>query len=214
MNFIRQFIDFLVHLDRYVGQLIDNYGLWTYLFLWLIIFCETGLVVTPFLPGDSLLFVAGTFAAIGSFKIIILFLILWSAAVIGDSVNYWIGYKLGNKVFSLKNSRLFNQKNYDKTYQFYEKYGSVTIVLARFVPIFRTFAPFVAGVAKMKYLIFALYNILGGFLWVSLFVFGGYFFGNIPIIRNNFGKVIILIILISVLPIIIKLIKIKKPESK
>jgi membrane-associated protein len=210
MPVIIKFIDFILHLDKYLGSFIRDYGLWTYLVLWLIIFCETGLVVTPFLPGDSLLFVAGTFAALGSFNAITLLLIIWSAAVIGDSVNYSIGYKLGGKIFSMKNSRFFNQQNYDKTFHFYEKYGSITIVLARFVPIFRTFAPFVAGVARMKYWIFALYNIIGGFLWVALFVLAGYFFGNIPLVKNNFSAVIMIIIVISILPIVWKIISEKR----
>lgn len=210
MTIIPKLIDFILHLDKYVGTFIADYGLWTYLIFWLIIFCETGLVVAPFLPGDSLLFVAGSFAALGSFNVIIVLLVIWSASVIGDSVNYAVGYKLGGKIFSFQKSRFFNQRNYDKTFHFYEKYGSVTIVLARFIPIFRTFAPFVAGVAKMKYWVFALYNIIGGFLWVALFVLAGYFFGNIPWVKHNFSLVVMMIIVISVLPIIGKLIFRKK----
>jgi len=194
----------LNHLDLYLDMLIRNFGIWTYLILWLVIFLETGLVVTPFLPGDSLIFIAGTFAAIGSMNVWLLFVLLWSAAVLGDTVNYWIGRKVGAKVFSLQNSKLFSKKNFDRTYHFYEKYGSQTIVLARFIPIIRTFAPFVAGVAKMKYLTFVSYNIIGAFLWVTLALFLGYFFGNVPWIKNHFSIVIILIIIISTLPVIYK----------
>src|SRR3989344_4861428 len=201
MGLINNLIDFILHLDKYLSIVIQNFGLWTYLILFLIIFAETGLVITPFLPGDSLLFAAGTFAAIGSFNVIILFIALLSAAVLGDTINYSIGKFLGSKAFK-KYPKIFKKEHLDKTNKFYEKYGAKTIVMARFVPIVRTFAPFVAGVGKMEYFKFLSYNIFGGILWVALFVFGGYFFGNIPIVKNNFPIVIIIIIIASFMPMV------------
>ena len=201
MTLARDFIDIILHLDKYLSVIIQQYGIFTYVILFLIVFAETGLVVTPFLPGDSLLFAAGTFAAIGSLNVLLLFLILAVAAILGDTINYSIGKILGSKAFK-KYPKIFKKEYLDKTQKFYEKYGSKTIVLARFVPVVRTFAPFVAGAAKMSYLKFLIYNILGGILWVALFVFGGYFFGNMPIIKNNFSIVILIIIILSFVPMV------------
>ena len=202
MNIISGFIDFILHLDKYLSVVIQSYGTLTYLFLFLIIFLETGLVVTPFLPGDSLLFAAGTFAALGSLDVFVLFFTLSIAAILGDTINYSIGKFLGSKAFE-KYPRIFKKGYIDKTHKFYEKYGAKTIGLARFVPIVRTFAPFIAGIGKMRYLKFLTYNVVGGILWVGLFVFGGYYFGNIPIVKNNFSIVIIIIIIVSFMPMLI-----------
>ena len=204
MSFITKFADLILHLDKYLSVVIQNYGTLTYLFLFLIIFLETGLVVTPFLPGDSLLFAAGTFAAIGSLNVFVLFFILSIAAILGDTINYSIGKFLGSKAFE-KYPRIFKKEYLDKTHKFFDKYGSKTIVFARFVPIVRTFAPFIAGVGKMKYMKFLAYNVLGGISWVALFTFGGYYFGNIPIVKNNFSIVIMIIIIASFMPMLIDL---------
>jgi membrane-associated protein len=203
LELIKWFIDFFLHLDRHLGIIIRDFGMWTYGLLFLIIFCETGLVVTPILPGDSLLFAAGTFAAIGSLKVEWLFILLSVAAVAGDTVNYWIGYKLGPKVFHYEDSRFFKKEYLERTHRFYEKYGGITIIIARFMPIIRTFAPFVAGIGRMSYWRFISYNVIGGVSWIGLFIFGGYFFGNIPIVKQNFTLVIMAIILISISPGII-----------
>ncbi len=192
-------IDFILHLDKYLDAIIRTYGAWTYMILFLVIFIETGLVVMPFLPGDSLLFAAGAFAAIGSLDPVLLFVLVEIAAVLGDTVNYWIGHYIGPRAFSGK-VRFLKKEYLDRTQAFYDKYGGITIILARFVPIVRTFAPFVAGVGKMKYGQFFLYNVVGGILWTELFTFGGYFFGNIPFVRENFSLVVIAIILISLVP--------------
>jgi len=210
MEFINKVIDIFLHLDKNLNLIIQNYGILTYLFLFLIIFIETGLVIAPFLPGDSLLFVAGTFAAQGLLNVYILFIILSIAAILGDSLNYSIGKHFGAKLFKKENSIYFNKKYLNKTHDFYNKHGKKTIVLARFVPIIRTFAPFVAGIGKMNYFEFLTYNILGGILWVAIFVFGGYYFGNLPFVKNNFSLVIILIILLSLVPGIIEYFKHKK----
>ena len=207
MEFIKMFVDLVLHVDRHISLLIQNFGNWSYLVLFIIIFAETGLVVTPFLPGDSLLFAVGTFAAIGSFDIVWLFVVLVSASIIGDSVNYAIGKYFGDKAFRDGKSRFFRKEYLDKTHKFYEKYGGKTIILARFVPIIRTFAPFVAGMGRMDYRYFITYNIVGGLLWVSLFLFCGYFFGNMPIIKENFAIAIYVIIVVSVLPIAIEFVK-------
>ncbi len=212
MDFVSKIIDFVLHLDTHLNALIQTYGFWTHVILLVVIFCETGLVVTPFLPGDSLLFAAGTFAAAGSLKIGWLFLMLAAAAVLGDTVNYWIGKIIGPKVFQKENSRIFKKEYLDRTHRFYEKYGAETIILARFVPIVRTFAPFVAGIGKMTYVRFLSYNVVGGVLWVALFTFGGYFFGNIPFVRKNFSLVIIAIILVSLLPMAYEFLKHRKKK--
>ena len=199
MELLRTVFDFFLHLDVYLNEIIQAYGVWTYALLFLVIFMETGFVVTPFLPGDSLLFAAGAFAAAGSLNIWLLFILLFTAAVLGDTVNYWIGHYIGPKAFTA-DSRFLKREYMDRTQRFYDKHGGKTIVLARFVPIVRTFAPFVAGVGQMHYGRFFSFNVLGGFLWTSIFLFGGYFFGNIPIIQENFEFVIVVIILISVVP--------------
>ncbi|MBM3199479.1 DedA family protein [Candidatus Woesearchaeota archaeon] len=208
MSLITKGIDIILHIDVYLGDIIKAYGSWTYAILFLIIFCETGLIVTPFLPGDSLLFVTGTFAAKKSLNIFTLLILLSIAAIIGDTVNYWIGNYFGEKVF-LK-SRLVKREHLDRTKEFYNKYGGKTIILARFVPIVRTFAPFVAGVGKMDYFKFISYNVIGGIVWVAIFLFGGYFFGNIPIVEENLTLVIFLIIFLSFMPPIIEYWKEKK----
>lgn len=200
MEFISRIIDFIVHLDKHLAELIQNYGTWTYMILFVVIFCETGLVVTPFLPGDSLLFAAGTFAALGSLKVGWLFLVLSAAAVIGDTVNYWIGHIIGPKAFHKERARFFKKEYLDRTHQFYEKYGAETIIIARFVPIIRTFAPFVAGIGEMSYWKFISYNVIGGVGWVAVFVFGGYFFGSISFVKRHFTIIIFAIILISMIP--------------
>ncbi len=204
MELIFKFIDFFLHLDKYLGAIIQDYGVLTYAVLFIIIFCETGLVVMPFLPGDSLLFAAGAFAALGSLNVIWLFMLLFVAAIIGDTINYWIGRFIGTKIFHKENVRFLNKKYLDHARRFYEKHGGKAIIFARFIPICRTFAPFVAGIGKMSYWRFISYNIIGGFIWVAIFVFGGYYFGNIPFVKNNFSLAILAIIIISVMPAIIE----------
>ena len=199
METIKQIIDYFLHLDRYLGQIIGAYGLWTYGILFAIIFCETGLVVAPFLPGDSLLFAAGALSATTSLNYIWLIILLCAAAILGDAVNYMIGYFVGEKLIK---SKLIKKKYLDQTHEFYAKHGKMTIILARFVPIVRTFAPFVAGLGSMRYLEFAIYNVTGGCLWVCLFVTTGRLFGNLPIVKRYFSLVIMAIIIISVLPIL------------
>lgn len=206
MDLLRHFIDFFLHLDRHLSQVISEYGVWTHLILFLIVFCETGLVVTPFLPGDSLLFAAGTFAALGALDVHLVTVLLIIAAIVGDTVNYWVGAYIGPRAFG-GNVRFLRKEYLDRTHAFYEKHGGKTIILARFVPIIRTFAPFVAGVGAMSYPKFLTYNVVGAVLWVGLFVLGGYFFGNIPTVRQNFTLVILAIILISVLPIVIEAVR-------
>ncbi len=210
MELLTGFIDLFLHLDEHLANIISQYGTWTYAILFAVIFLETGVVVTPFLPGDSLLFAAGTFAALGSMNVYVLAGLLIVAAILGDTVNYSIGHYLGERAYNIK----FLKKEYfDKTHAFFEKHGGKTIFLARFVPIVRTFAPFVAGIGKMSYSYFITYNFVGGIVWVLLFTFAGYFFGNIPFVRKNFEFVIIAIIGISVLPMIIEWWKARR-ESK
>jgi len=199
MEFLKSMIDLFLHLDEYLAKIITDYGAWTYAILFSVIFVETGLVVMPFLPGDSLLFAAGTFAALGSLNIGFLILLLIGAAFLGDTVNYSIGRYLGERAYNIK---WIKKEYFDKTHAFFEKHGGKAIFLARFVPIVRTFAPFVAGIGKMSYSYFITYNITGGVVWVMLFTFAGYFFGNIPFVRHNFEYVIIVIILISILPMV------------
>ena len=205
--FISQMVDFVVHIDHHLDQIIQTYGSGTYLLLFVIVFCETGFVVTPFLPGDSLLFAVGAFAARGSLDLTTSLLVLTIAGILGDSVNYWIGARVGPAVFQKKESRFFNPAHLERAHRFYEKYGGKTIVLARFLPILRTFAPFVAGIGRMSYTKFLAYNVIGAAVWVGLFVLAGFFFGNIPIVRDNFSIVILAIIAISLLPIAIELLK-------
>lgn len=209
MDLIRTIIDFVLHLDHYLGQIIQDYGTWTYLLLFIVIFMETGFVVTPFLPGDSLIFAAGAFAGLGYLHVGILFTVLAVAAIAGDTANYWIGHFIGPRAFS-GNIRFLKKEYLDRTHAFYEKYGGKTIIIARFIPIIRTFAPFVAGVGAMTYGKFIAYNVIGGIAWVALFTFGGYFFGNLPIVQENFTFVILAIIFISVLPAIIEVVRSRK----
>lgn len=205
-------VDLVIHFDKYLGLVINYFGPASYFVLFLIIFCETGLVFLPFLPGDSLLFVAGTFAGTGALDIWILFFTLTLAAILGDSVNYALGKFIGEKVF-LKNG-LLKKEHLDKAKRFYEKYGGKTIVLARFVPIVRTVAPFVAGMGEMKYAKFIGFNILGGVLWVGLFLFAGYFLGSIPIIKENLTLLVFIVIIVSFLPVIVELVKHKLEKKK
>ena len=207
MHILTFIIDLFLHLDEHLSEVIRNYGTLTYAFLFVVIFIETGLVVTPFLPGDSLLFAAGTFAALGDLNIVFVMLLLFVAAVLGDTANYWIGHKLGLRVFDTQNrllKKVLKREYLEKTEAFYAKHGGKTIVLARFVPIVRTFAPFVAGVGTMSYSHFITYNVIGGFLWTFGFSLLGYFFGNIPFVKANFEYVILGIIFISVLPMVIE----------
>lgn len=206
MEILQTLIDIFLHLDVYLDEIIRTYGVWTYALLFAVIFMETGLVVTPFLPGDSLLFAAGTFAGIGSLNVWLLWLLVFIAAVLGDTVNYWIGNKVGPRAFE-GNIRFLKKEYLDQTQEFYDKHGGKTIVLARFVPIVRTFAPFVAGVGTMEYRRFITYNVLGAFLWTALFVGLGYFFGNIPFVQKNFELVVVAIILISVVPMVIEYVR-------
>jgi membrane-associated protein len=200
MEFLLSILDYFLNLDAHLGVLINNYGVWTYLILFLIIFAETGFVVTPFLPGDSLLFAAGALAAsLGVLNPWLLFGLLTVAAILGDSVNYAIGHAIGPRVFR-EDVRFLKREYLDRTHEFYEKHGGKTIILARFMPIIRTFAPFVAGVGAMTYQKFITYNVVGGIVWVGMFTFLGYFFGNIPAVQHNFTYVILGIIFVSVLP--------------
>lgn len=207
MEFLSYFIDLFIHLDQHLQEIIRDYGLWTYLILFLIIFCETGLVVTPILPGDSLLFAAGTLAALGALDPRLLFLLLAVAAVLGDTVNYWVGHYVGPKVFHQQRVRFLRKEYLLRTHEFYERHGGKTIIIARFVPIIRTFAPFVAGIGSMSYGRFIVYNIAGGVLWIGLFVIGGFYFGNIPLVRKHFSLVIVAIIILSVMPGVIEFLR-------
>jgi len=199
-------IDLFLHLDAYLDIVIQQYGVWIYCLLFVVVFLETGVVVTPFLPGDSLLFTAGALAARGDLAVGWLFLLLWLAAVLGDTVNYSLGHLIGPRAFHSQN-RFFKREHLDRTHQFYERHGGKTIVLARFIPIIRTFAPFVAGIGSMSYGRFVVYNVLGGLLWTVLFVIGGYAFGNQPLVKRNFTWVILAIILLSLVPLLIELVQ-------
>lgn len=213
MELCQKLIDILLHFDTHLNVLIQQCGLWTYLILFGIIFAETGFVVTPFLPGDSLLFVLGAFAAQGTFNPLLLTGMLALAAILGDSVNYTVGKYLGNHLIHNKRIPFFKQEHLDRTHQFYKKQGGKTIILARFIPIIRMFAPFVAGIVRMDYAKFFIYNVTGGILWVTIFVFGGFYFGNIPIVKENFSLVTILIIVISIMPAIVEFFK-ARPKIK
>jgi len=204
MDLVHFFVDFFLHLDRHLAEVIQAYGAWSYALLFTIVFMETGLVVTPFLPGDSLLFAAGSFAALGMLDVRLLFALLCLAAVVGDNLNYAIGRYLGPKVFHYERSRFFNPDHLRKTHRFYEKYGDKTIIIARFVPIVRTFSPFVAGIGAMRYLRFLAYDVVGGILWVGVCVLAGFFFGNLPFVKQNFSLVIVAIVLISVMPALVE----------
>jgi membrane-associated protein len=208
MEYIATFIDIILHLDVHLATLLAEYGIWIYGILFAIIFCETGLVVTPFLPGDSLLFVAGALAATSSgLDIQILIAVLLAAAILGDNTNYWIGHTIGPRVFRWEQSRLFNRAAFDKTHSFFEHHGGKTIIIARFLPLIRTFAPFVAGVARMTYPRYFLLDLAGGILWIGSLTLAGYWFGNIPFIKNNLTLVILVIIALSLLPLTIGYIK-------
>ncbi|GAE85090.1 DedA family protein [Bacteroides reticulotermitis] len=209
-------LDFILHIDQHMINIVQSYHAWTYAILFLIIFCETGLVVTPFLPGDSLLFVAGAIAALPGMPIEIHFLslILFIAAVLGDSCNYMIGHFFGRKLFNNPHSKIFKQSHLDKTHDFYKKYGGKTIILARFVPIVRTFAPFVAGMGKMHYYYFMMYNVVGGAAWVAIFTYAGYFFGDLPFVQENLKLLIVAIIFISILPAVVEVVRAKMKSRK
>ena len=211
---ITDLIDFILHIDQHLQTLSAEYGVCIYAILFLIIFCETGLVVTPFLPGDSLLFAAGAISALGNMNIHLMVAILLAAAIIGDAVNFMIGKYFGEKLFSNPDSKIFKQEYLEKTHKFYEKYGGKTIIIARFVPIVRTFAPFVAGMGKMHYGRFLHYNVVGALLWVVLLSYAGYFFGDLPFVKNNFGMVVIAIIIISVIPMIYEIVRAKMGQKE
>lgn len=219
MDLIHFFIDFILHIDKHLDQMIITYGIWVYVILFLIVFCETGLVVTPFLPGDSMLFVAGALAAraTNELDVAILCIVLIAAAIIGDSTNFEIGKIFGKKLFSNPNSKIFKQEYLNKTHDFYKKYGGKTIILARFVPIVRTFAPFVAGMGRMHYYYFISYNVIGALAWVLIFTLAGYFVGNVEWVQSNLKLLIVAIILVSIIPAIFEIVKNKmkgtKPEN-
>jgi len=204
VNFL---IDFILHIDKHLPLIIQSYGIWTYVIFFAIVFCETGLVVVPFLPGDSLLFATGTFAALGALKISWAFLVFLSAAILGNQVNYHIGRFIGPKIFEIEDKWFIKKDHLMRTHAYYEKHGMLAIIVTRFMPIIRTFSPFVAGACKMTYVHFTLFNIIGGTLWVSLFIFTGYFFGNIPFIKSNFTMIIYAIVIVSLLPAVLGLIK-------
>jgi membrane-associated protein len=213
MELIKQFIDIILHLDKHLATLTAEYGMWIYAILFLIIFCETGLVVTPILPGDSLLFAIGALSAMGSMSIWVILILLSTAAILGDTLNYFIGYKFGD-YFIQRQSRFVKKEYLDKTHAFYEKYGGKTIILARFVPIVRTFAPFVAGMGSMTYSKFILYNIVGGIVWIFSLTLLGFFFGNLPIVKQNFSLVIFGIIGVSLLPMVWEIVRAKFFDKK
>ncbi len=214
MDLLHGLLDLILHLDRHLQELVTNYGGWTYLILVLIIFCETGLVVTPFLPGDSLLFTAGALAAVGGLRLEVLIVALTLAAIAGDTVNYWVGAWLGPRLARGERLRFIRQEHLDRTHAFFERYGGKTIIIARFVPIVRTFAPFVAGVGSMTYGRFMSYNAVGGFVWVVLCTLAGYLFGNLPVVKANFSLVILAIIAISLVPGVIEILRSRRQESK
>lgn len=207
MVLLKTGLDIILHLDKYLGSIIQIYGVTTYLIMFFVIFFETGLVVTPFLPGDSLIFAAGAFAAIGSLNVFTIFIIVSIAAIIGDTANYHIGKFIGGKIYESNNLRFIKKEHLIEARNFYEKYGNMTIVLGRFIPIIRTFVPFVAGIGEMSYIHFLMYNAIGGICWAALFTFGGYYFGNLQIVKTHFGFVTIAIILISLIPAVITFIK-------
>lgn len=200
MEFLLSFIDIILHIDKYMNQVVSQYGAWTYLILFCVIFCETGFVVTPFLPGDSLLFATGALCGAGFLDPLYIFLLLATAAIGGDNVNYWIGRWVGPAIFEREKLRLINKKHLEKAHAFYEKHGGKTIVIARFVPIIRTFAPFVAGIARMTYIKYIAYSVSGGVFWIGFFTFIGYFFGNLPVVKRNFSVAIYVIIVLSIMP--------------
>lgn len=216
MEYIHFLVDFILNIDVHLSELVANYGIWVYVILFLIVFCETGLVVTPFLPGDSLMFVAGALASLPTNDLHVhwLVMVLVVAAILGDASNYIIGRLFGEKLFRNPDSRIFKQSYLEKTHVFYEKYGGKTIILARFVPIVRTFAPFVAGMGQMSYKHFASYNVIGGIVWVVIFCYAGFFFGGMPFVQENLKLLIVLIIVVSVLPAIVEVWRAKRKEKK
>jgi membrane-associated protein len=203
MDLATKFIDIVLHLDEYLSVLIAQYGVWTYLIIFAVLFFETGVVFTPFLPGDSLLFTAGTMAGVGLFKLWVLYFICVSAVIIGDNCNFWIGRFIGTKILQ-KNYKMINKEYIYKTKKFFHKYGAFALVLGRFMPMIRTFTPFLAGIGRMKYLKFLIYDIIGAFAWVTLFIFGGYFFGGLPFVQANFSLIVILIIFVSFIPVFVQ----------
>ena len=207
MDYLTQFIDIFLHLDKSLSTVIQTYGSTTYILLFMVILCETGLVILPFLPGDSLLFAAGAFAAKGDMNVASLFMALSVAAILGDSINYEMGRLIGPKIAQREKSRFINKEHIAKTHEFYEKYGTKTIIIARFIPIIRTFAPFVAGLGNMSYKKFFQYNVVGGVTWIAVCLLAGYFFGNIPIVKQNFSLVILAIIIVSLIPAVIEFIR-------
>jgi membrane-associated protein len=214
MDVLPDVFEIILHLDRYLFDLCTQYGAWVYAILFVIVFCETGLVVTPFLPGDSLLFAVGSLAAINALDLTLSIVLLITAAILGDTVNYWIGDYVGPKVFHQENSRLLNKEYLVRTHQFYEKHGGKTIIIARFLPIIRTFAPFVAGIGSMTYKRFLLFNVVGGVLWVLLFVPAGYFFGSVPFVKNNFSLVILALVLIPGIPSVVEVVRMQLKRRK
>ena len=214
MDAVKFLIDFVLHIDQHLQGLCANYGLWVYAILFIIVFCETGLVVTPILPGDSLLFAVGSMAAIGALDVTWVILILVAAAILGDSVNYAVGNYVGPKVFHEAHGRFLNKEYLHRTHAFYEKHGGKTIIIARFLPIIRTFAPFVAGIGSMTYPRFLFFNVFGGVLWVLLFVLAGYWFGNIPLVKKNFSLVIIALVLIPGIPAAVEFIRMQISHRK
>jgi membrane-associated protein len=209
MEFIKEAIEFVLHIDVHLQALCGAYGAWVYAIIFLIVFCETGFVVTPFLPGDSLLFAVGSLVAIGALEAGIAAPLLVAAALSGDNVNYWIGHYVGPRVFQKEDSKFFNKEYLDRTHRFYNRHGRKTVVIARFLPIIRTFVPFVAGIGRMRYSIFLLFSVLGAMLWVSLFIAGGYYFGNIPLIKNNFSIVILVLVTVPGLPALIEFLRMR-----
>lgn len=216
MDFIHLVIDFILHIDVHLAELVAQYGVWVYGILFLILFCETGLVVTPFLPGDSLLFVAGALAALpgNDLNVHLMVFLMVAAAILGDAINYTIGRLFGERLFSNPNSKIFRRSYLDQTHKFYEKHGGKTIILARFVPIVRTFAPFVAGMGRMSYRHFAAYNVIGALVWVLLFTYAGYLFGNVPVVQENLKLLIVAIIVLSILPGVIEIWRHKRAAAK
>ncbi len=213
MEILAQFIDIVLHLDKHLVLLVENYGVWVYAILFAIVFMETGFVVTPFLPGDSLLFVAGAVAAAGGMDVGLVAATLITAALCGDNVNYWIGRFLGPKVFKHEGNRWLKRENLDRTHAFMEKHGPKAIIIARFVPVVRTFVPFVCGIGRLTYIRFLIFSLIGALIWVGLLVPAGYFFGNLPVVKNNLTVVILLIVFISVLPGIIEYIRHKRSPT-
>ncbi|MCX6132667.1 MAG: DedA family protein [Ignavibacteriales bacterium] len=214
MGFLQDLLEIVLHLDKHLFDLCTQYGAWVYAILFLIVFCETGLVVTPFLPGDSLLFAVGSLAAIQALDLTLSIILLIVAAILGDTLNYWIGYYVGPKVFHQEKSRFLNREYLVRTHQFYERHGGKTIIIARFIPIIRTFAPFVAGIGSMTYRRFIMFNVVGGALWVLLFVPAGYFFSSVPFVKNNFSLVIIALVLIPGIPTVVEVIRMQLKKMK